>query len=71
MAHHKTFREMDNYSVEQQKKLAPFVKEFSQLTLEEAIYVMQQVNRMIWLSLQTVEEKSQILNGVENEQESL
>lgn len=62
---------MDNYSLQQQKELRTIVQELSKLTLEEVMYVMQQVNRMIWLSCQTVEQKSEILNGQENEQEPI
>jgi len=66
---HKTFRDMDKHAQEVRTKLRPLMQKIVTLTLEEVTMLMQEINRSIWLSFQTVEEKFEVTNPQENEQE--
>ena len=68
---HKTFRDLTKYEKEMNSKFRELVQQISQLTLEEVIYLLQNIQRMIWLSMQTVDEKYEPLKKAEDEQESL
>lgn len=70
MTVHKTFRDLDQHQRNLSEKLSPMVREFSQMTLEEVIFLQRQINHMVFLSFQQVEESITVKNG-ENVEESL
>lgn len=71
MTRHKTFRDLEEASINQRKKVSSILEEVSRLTLEEAIFFQAELSRMMWLSLNHVEEKSIINQTNENDVEEL
>lgn len=70
MIKHKTFRDLEAHSIQQRKHVQKLLEEAARLTLEEAIFFQAELSRMMWLSLNQVEEKFSInQNNVENVEE--
>lgn len=69
---HKTYRELQNYDLKIRKeKITPLIEKIRELSLEEALKLQEVISQLMWLSLQTVEEKNIINQTTENDVEEL
>lgn len=69
---HKTYRDLQNHDLKIRKeKVTPLIEKIRELTLEEALKLQEVISQLMWLSLQTVEEKNIINKTNENDVEEL
>lgn len=66
---HKTYREFDDYTRKQKSQVKEILDACRNLTMEQAILLIQTLSQMCYVSMHTIEEVQNIQNNKNEENE--